>query len=140
MSEIDLVAPLFNAYRIFYGQPSDLEGAKEFLMDRLTNQESIIFLAVEEGIPLGFTQLYTTFSSVSMQPFYILNDLFVVPKARKKGVGEQLLNQAKILCQANDYKGVALETAVDNPAQKLYERLGWQKDQGFFHYFWMNEM
>ncbi|MEM7381595.1 MAG: GNAT family N-acetyltransferase, partial [Bacteroidota bacterium] len=85
---------------------------------------------------IGFTQLFTSFSSVSMQAVYILNDLFVDPEYRKQGVGELLLNRAKDHCIEYNYKGLALETAVDNPAQKLYERLGWVKDSHCFHYFW----
>ena len=85
---------------------------------------------------MGFTQLYPTFSSVSMQRFYILNDLYVLPTLRGQGIGESLLNAAKDLAKANNWKGLALETAVDNPAQKLYERLGWERSDDFYHYFW----
>ena len=135
-NDLDFLAPLFNAYRTFYGQKTDLAGAKSFLRDRLENQDSIIFLATEQGRPIGFTQLYTSFSSVSMKPIYILNDLYVESSQRKKGVGKALLNKAKELCKKNGFKGLALETAIDNPAQKLYEALGWKKDSACFHYFW----
>ncbi|WP_284042087.1 GNAT family N-acetyltransferase [Flagellimonas myxillae] len=138
IADIDLVTPLFDAYRVFYGQESDMEAAKNFLLERFNNAENVVFLALENEVPVGFTQLYRTFSSVSMQPFYILNDLFVAPEFRKKGVGEALLNHAKTFCKTRNYKGLALETAIDNPAQKLYERLGWKKDESYFHYFWSN--
>jgi len=71
-----------------------------------------------------------------MQAIYVLNDLYVLPDYRKKRIGEALLNEAKEYCSAMGYKGLALETAIDNPAQKLYERLGWEKDVHCFHYFW----
>lgn len=138
LSDLDLIAPLFDAYRVFYKQPSDLDTARAFLKTRLAQNESVIFLAIRDGKPSGFTQLYLTFSSVSMQPFYILNDLFVIPEFRKKGIGEALLNHAKEFCKSKNYKGLALETATNNPAQKLYERLGWEKDEDYFHYFWKN--
>ncbi len=138
LSDIELIAPLFDAYRVFYEQPSDLNAARLFLKERLSQDESVIFLALHNGKPAGFTQLYTTFSSVSLQPFYILNDLFVSPDYRKLGIGEALLNHAKKHCIVQNYKGLALETAEDNPAQTLYERLGWEKDEAYFHYFWKN--
>lgn len=134
--DISRVAPLFDAYRVFYNQESDLSGAKRFLKNRFANKESVLFLATNDDVPIAFTQLYTTFSSVSMQPVLILNDLFVSPSHRKKGIGEALLNHAKAYCLQIKYKGLALETAIDNPAQRLYERLGWQKDTHCFHYFW----
>lgn len=136
--DIDQVAPLFNAYRIFYKQKSNIQAAKSFLHERLENRESIILMAISENQVVGFAQLYTTYSSVSLQPFYILNDLFVSTEFRGKGIGEKLLKATKELCKNANFKGIALETAKDNPAQQLYERLEWKKDVDYFHYFWKN--
>lgn len=130
------IAVLFDKYRVFYQQDSDTAAAERFLRQRFEKNESIVFIAEIDGKCVGFTQLYSSFSSVSMLPFYILNDLYVDDSYRKKGVGEALLNKAKVLCKENDFKGLALETAIDNPAQKLYEKLGWEKDSACFHYFW----
>lgn len=138
IEDLELILPLFDAYRQFYEQKSDRSAAGSFLKERLQNNDSIIFLALENGIPLGFAQLYPTFSSVSMEPFYILNDLFVESAHRKKRVGEALLGQAKEFCVQNGYKGLSLETAKNNPAQKLYERLGWKRNNAHLHYFWAN--
>jgi hypothetical protein len=54
------------------------------------------------------------------------------------GVGfrQCLLKTAQNLTKANNWKGLALETATDNPAQKLYERLGWKQSSDFYYYFW----
>lgn len=129
---------LFDAYRVFYMQESDLAEAEKFLKERLNKKDSIILIALDEvGKGLGFIQLYPTFSSVSMQPFYILNDLFVFAKIRGKGIGESLLKMAQELAKVNGWKGLALETKTDNPAQKLYERLGWERTTDFYHYFWV---
>jgi GNAT superfamily N-acetyltransferase len=135
-SHLDQVLPLFDQYRIFYNQQSDREGAGKFLLDRLLNDESVLFLALDEGRGIGFTQLFKSFSSVSMQPVFILNDLFVAKSHRNKGVGAALLRKAQQYCRDKQYKGLALETAVDNPAQLLYERMGWEKESHCFHYFW----
>lgn len=137
LEHLSELAILFNGYRVFYKQSSDLAAATAFLENRLSQNDSIIYIAVNDnGKGLGFTQLYPTFSSVSMQQFYILNDLYVLSEMRGKGIGETLLNQAKTFAKANNLKGLALETAIDNPAQKLYEKLGWEKSSDFYHYFW----
>ncbi len=134
---LDILAPLFDGYRVFYKQASDLEAARSFLSERFQKKDSTIFLALDEnGNGLGFTQLYPSFSSVSMQRTYILNDLYVSKAARGKGVGESLLEHAKAFAKQQGAKGLTLETAVDNPAQKLYERLEWKKDTDVFHYTW----
>lgn len=136
LADLHSIAPLFDAYRVFYEQKTDLAGATKFLEERITKNQSELFLALTDEKPSGFVQLYPSFSSVSMQPVYILNDLYVDDYFRKKGIGTQLLIRAKEHCKVFGYKGLLLETATDNPAKKLYEALGWQKDTACFHYFW----
>lgn len=133
---IPQIVPLLDKYRVFYGQTSNTELAIKFLEDRISKDESIVFLAFVNGKAVGFTQLYTSFSTVSLQPVFILNDLYVEKEFRGCGIGEALLRKSKEFCEEIGYKGLALETAVDNPAQHLYEKLGWKKDTTCFHYFW----
>ncbi|MFJ6208571.1 GNAT family N-acetyltransferase [Lysinibacillus sp. NPDC092081] len=129
------VVPLFNAYREFYGQPSDLEQAEQFLMERLNKEESVIFLAYLDAQPVGFVQLYPIFSSVAMKRAFILNDLFVAENARKQGIAHGLIEQCYSYCLQKDARYMGLETATDNVrAQKLYEKLGMKIDDGVFHY------
>jgi len=135
LATVKEVAPLFNAYREFYGQPSDLEKAEQFLKERLKKEESIIFLAYLDAQPVGFVQLYPIFSSVAMKKAYLLNDLFVTEHARKQGVAMRLIEECYAYCKNEDAHYITLETATDNiQAQKLYEKLGMKIDHDFFHY------
>lgn len=135
LATIGEVVPLFNAYREFYGQQSDLEQAEHFLTERLKKEESIIFLAYVTEQPVGFVQLYPIFSSVAMKKAFILNDLYVAEHARKQGVAQGLFEQCYSYCMKEDARYIALETATDNiNAQKLYEKLGMHIDHGVFHY------
>jgi ribosomal protein S18 acetylase RimI-like enzyme len=134
-----LAASLFDAYRQFYKKKSDLKAARDFLKRRLKNRESVLFLAFSEGEgqakPVGLVHLYPTFSSLTLRRQWILSDLFVVPEARREGVGEALMNHARRLAKATDADALLLETATDNfTAQKLYERLGYKRDQEFYRY------
>lgn len=138
IEHLDIVAPLFDAYRVFYEQKSDIEAARSFLHERFKNQESVIYIAMKDQKAIGFTQLYPLFSSVTMQRMFILNDLYVDSEFRNTGVGEALINKAKELCIGLNYKGLGLQTAKDNPAQKLYERLGFEIDPDL-QYFWTNK-
>lgn len=135
-SELKDIVPLFTAYRLFYGQDQEEATALAFLKERLEKKESIIFVAYKNSIPVGFTQLYPTFSSVSLKTSLILNDLYVSEDHRNTGIAKALLQKAKIYCRDKNYKGLALETATNNPAQYLYEKAGWKKDVHVFHYFW----
>ncbi len=133
--QVGLIVPLFDAYRQFYGQTPDLEGARRFLAERLGRGESVILAVVEDGRALGFTQLYPSFSSVSMKPIWILNDLFVAEDARRRGVGARLLRAARDYASRTGAARLALSTAVTNTkAQALYERDGWRRDTEFLHY------
>ncbi len=137
---IPLIAPLFDVYRQFYRQMTDLDGAQDFLTQRFREGNSIIFLAIlaegeEDQKPCGFAQLYPSFSSVSMKRVWILNDLFVIPQMRRKRIGRMLLEYAQAFALETHAKGLTLKTAVDNyAAQALYESLGWQRDEDFFAY------
>jgi GNAT superfamily N-acetyltransferase len=133
----DLI-PLFDGYRIFYKQTSDYTKAKTFLTDRIQHNESIIYIAYDNENAVGFTQLYPLFSSVSMQPMFLLNDLYVEDNYRNQGIGNLLINKAKQLCKTLNYKGLAIQTASTNPAQHLYKRLGFVKDPDLL-FFWKNE-
>jgi ribosomal protein S18 acetylase RimI-like enzyme len=136
LSHVDAVAEVFDAYRQYYGQQSDIEGARQFLAERIANKESIIFLALEGNQSLGFTQLYPMFSSVSMRRSWTLNDLYVKENIRSKGIGKALLGTAQNFIVKQGHKGLLLETTPNNTkAQSLYERLGWLREENYF-YFW----
>ncbi len=129
LDHLEQLAPLFNAYRVFYEQEGDLPAATAFLRERFLLRENVIYMALERDTALGFTQLYPSFSSVSMQRLWILNDLFVIPEARGQRVGEALIGAAVKLAQESGAVGVQLETAHSNSSgQKLYERLGFQRE------------
>jgi ribosomal protein S18 acetylase RimI-like enzyme len=134
VENLDAVTPLFDAYRKFYGQPSDLTESRRFLADRLSRDESVVLVAEEGGVAVGFTQLYPLFSSISLGPIYVLNDLFVAPNARRGGVGARLLEAARGYGREAGAHYLELSTAVDNPAQRLYEACGWVPDREFLHY------
>jgi ribosomal protein S18 acetylase RimI-like enzyme len=135
-SHLEHVIPLFDAYRQFYKQASGMAAARKFLQERLEREESVIFLAMDGETAVGFIQLYPSFDSVAMQRLWILYDLFVAPETRKRGVAKLLMERARQLAVETKAKGLILETAVDNlPAQKLYEQLGWKRDEEFYRYY-----
>lgn len=132
------LAQLFDQYRIFYQQDSDLEAAQAFLSERFCHRDSVILVASDQQAGerlVGFVQLYPSFSSVSMRRIWILNDLFVQPSHRGQGVGRQLLDAAEQYARETGAIRVVLETQVSNlPAQALYESRGYVRDKEFYGY------
>ena len=137
-ADVPDIAPLFDAYRVWYGASSDPDKARQFLTQRITNNESTVFLAVSDGRGVGFTQLYPLFSSISMEPIWLLNDLFVIDGCRGQGLGSMLLQTSAQFATEVGAIRLELDTARTNlQAQALYERLGWQRDDEF-HQFVLN--
>jgi len=134
-TDLAALVPLFDGYRRFYGQPADPARAERFLHERLAGGESVIFLALEGATALGFVQLYPSFWSVAACRSWILNDLYVIPESRGAGVGRALLERARAHAESTGAGGMSLATQHSNvTAQRLYEGLGWVRDQEFFHY------
>jgi len=139
---VELVAGLFDRYRAFYRQPSDIELARQYIQARLDRHESIIFLAMveEEGksIPAGFTQLYPNYSSIRAVKNWTLNDLYVEAAYRGRHIGSALLRTALDLARGEHAQFIELMTATDNHvAQELYERVGFMRQEpenDFFTY------
>ncbi|WP_172372306.1 GNAT family N-acetyltransferase [Sporosarcina jiandibaonis] len=135
IEDLEGVSNLFNGYRMFYEQTSDLEGAIGYIKERLENEDSVIFVAKNNQKYIGFTQLYPTFSSISMKNAWILNDLFIDPEARKQGIGEMFLHKVKDFAIKTGAKSISLSTAPDNfSAQRLYEKNGYERDSQFYQY------
>jgi ribosomal protein S18 acetylase RimI-like enzyme len=134
-SDIDALAPLFDSYRQFYGRESDIRAAREFLLARFNHGESVVFIAHDANAPIGFAQLYPSFSSVSLARTFVLNDLFVHESSRRKGVASLLLAAAVEFGKSSAAARLSLSTAISNDtAQALYQSAGWRRDEQFFVY------
>ncbi len=155
--DLDALANLFDAYRQFYGQSTDLTLARAFLAERMHRRESVLLVATAtqgrnipavgptpaparaggepQGDLIGFCQLYPTFCSVEAKPIYALYDLFVKPTCRRSGAAKALLLAAECLAASHGKARMDLTTARTNlPAQAAYEALGWVRDEVFFSY------
>lgn len=140
-SDLKDLSQLFDDYRIFYEKQSDLQSAENFLLERIQNNESEIFVAEnKENELVGFVQLYPIFSSTRMQRLWLLNDLFVDNKYRNKGISVQLINESKKLCQETNACGLILETAKTNDiGNELYPKTGFSLDEEHNYYSWDNQ-
>jgi len=135
LSELDQLAALFDQYRQFQGQRGDVTAARSFLRERFDHGESVAFIAYDGATPVGFAQLYPSFSSVSLSRVFVLNDLFVGDSGRRKGVASKLLSAVEAHAWSLGAARITLNVARDNgSAQQLYEARGWKADDQFFMY------
>jgi GNAT superfamily N-acetyltransferase len=138
ISELHILTELFEAYRAFYKKNADYDTAKEFLRERIENNESVIYLVYNEDKKVvGFTQLYPLFSSTRMKKMWLLNDLYVVATERGKGFSKALIERAKQLAHETNACEIMLETAKTNDiGNQLYPSVGFElgEDCNWYHY------
>ena len=135
LADLDALVALMDGYRQFYRQASDPVAARRFLLDRFNHGESVLFLALQEGTPVGFAQLYPSFSSVALARIFVLNDLFVTSQGRRKGVGRALISAASEFAKTLGAVRLTLSTEVTNfSAQSLYRDMGWTREEDFYFY------
>ena len=144
--DFEALVELVDKYRVFYRKESSKSEVRQFLRKIMSRNESIIYGAFGdknvdparmdmEGRLLGFVQLYMSYSTVSLAPLWVLNDLYVEETARNQGIASKLIKHALYEGEVFGAKGVALETQVDNKtAQRVYERLGFIKNELAYFY------
>lgn len=134
--DLDNLAELFNAYRMFYKKDHNLPLSKSFLAERLERQDSTIFVAINYTNKLiGFAQLYPIFSSLSAEKAWILNDLYVIPEIRKSGTATNLIQNCITFCREQQAGWISLQTSQTNlQAQNLYEKIGFVRDTEYLTY------
>ncbi|MEN5088574.1 GNAT family N-acetyltransferase [Sphingobacterium faecium] len=133
INDIEDLEVIFSLYLKFYEVESIRDANITFLNERMQNNESIIFTAKKDNEIVGFTQLFPTFSSASLKKVYILNDLFVLEHYRNQGIAKRLIHQVIEFAKENNCARVSLSTARDNPAQFLYEKLGFKESSFKFY-------
>ncbi|AQX00674.1 N-acetyltransferase [Elizabethkingia anophelis] len=138
LQDLESLTLIFEKYRDFYKKQGDYEGAKSFLKERISNNESVIYIAEADGKTIGFTQLYPLFSSTRMKKLWLLNDLYVEEEYRQKGISIALIDKAKELCRETGACQLSLETSKTNMVgNNLYPKTGFQLDTEANFYYWV---
>lgn len=140
IEDLEHLKVLFDNYRIFYRKESDLKGAEEFISERISNGDSVIYVCeTSEKQLCGFVQLYPLFSSTRMKKLWLLNDLYVSKEARGLGVSKMLIEKSKELVRESGASGMFLETERSNDVgNKLYPSVGFRLNQASNFYEWEN--
>ena len=137
ITDVAELAALFDAYRVFYGAVSAPLKVDAFVHGLITQRKTHFFLAREarELPALGFVHLMPSINTVAMRPIWLLEDLYVVPAGRRKGVATALMTYAENFAAETGAERLTLATAHDNRrAQSLYKRLGYVREEHFWYY------
>lgn len=135
LEDLNQLAVLFDEYRQFYGSSSNIQLSFDFLKQRFSNQESVIFIHIKDEVITGFVLLYLGFSSLACSTYYILDDVYVTPVYRRQGSAKQLIDTAILFARHKNALRISLETQKNNDqSHKLYEQMGFVKDDEFQTY------
>ena len=122
---MDLLLPLFEEYRITQGMTENPDRTLAFLNNRIRFSESIIFLAVDSRQrALGFIQLYPRLSSLRLQRYWQVTDIFVSRGHEQSEIDSALLEKAKEFVRFTRSDRLIIEQ--NHQANEQWERRGFK--------------
>ena len=137
-SDLDDLLPLMRGYSDFYEvDPSDeaLLAMSRALIEN-PDLDGVQFIARDEdGTALGFATIYWMWSTSRAARIGVMNDLFTAAAARRRGVGEALIQRCLEAVRERGAELLQWQTARDNhTAQALYERVGGIREEWYDFY------
>jgi GNAT superfamily N-acetyltransferase len=131
-AEFERLLPLIGSYQRFYEvEDVDEERNRAFFRRFLApSEDGLLIGARAEGRLLGFACLYWHFSSTLAAETVLMNDLYVEPEARGKGVGRKLIEASREVARERGAAHLEWATAPDNhTAQRLYDSTGAKRSE-----------
>ena len=131
--DLDALLPLMRGYCDFYEvSPSNddlLAMSRALIAD--PEQEGVQLIAYDgDRAGLGFATVFWMWSTTRAARVGLMNDLFVVPEARGRRIGEELIQRCLELVRERGAVHLQWQTALDNTtAQALYDRVGGVREQ-----------
>jgi ribosomal protein S18 acetylase RimI-like enzyme len=87
-------------------------------------------VAETEGAVVGMATVVERYSPPWGGPLCVIDDVFVAPAHRGRGIGKALLARAAAEALRRGVPFVELMVRVENPARRLYERIGFERIRG----------
>lgn len=132
-SDLGDLLPMMRAYCDFYEvapRDADLDALTRALIADPDGEGIQLIARDEEGEPLGFATVYWCWQTLNAARAGVMNDLFVVPEARGRGVGGALIEECRRRTRERGAAQLVWETASDNEtAQRLYRSLATREER-----------
>lgn len=122
--EIEEMLPLIRAYCEFYETEPNERGIRTMFETLITDPgQGAVFIARADERAVGFATLDWKWSSLKGARIGYLEDLFVDPGTRGKGIADALIEVCAARCRELEMPALEWLTAPDNHrAQKVYDR------------------
>lgn len=104
----------------------EVVATKEILDETLFGKKSYaeVIIAEYHGQPVGYTLFFHNFSTFLGRPGIYIEDLYVTPEYRGKGIGKALLNYCAMLARKRKCGRMEWWVLKWNPARDFYEKIG----------------
>ncbi len=130
--EIEMLAEMFDQYRVHYGETSDATRSAGWLDENLSTSRIRAFVAEQDGKLIGFAITVELPASLRLAHFWQIRDLFVLPTHRRLGVARSLLASVREAAIASSALRLVVQTEEDNrPALRLYTGSGYAAIKGY---------
>jgi GNAT superfamily N-acetyltransferase len=126
-AQLEELLPLMRLYCDFYNVAPDDESLLTLSRALIADPacEGVQLLARWHDEAIGFATVFWSWSTTNAGRIGVMNDLFVLDKARGIGAGAALIDACARLCRERGALRLVWQTAPDNHhAQALYERIG----------------
>ncbi len=104
--------------------PPDYKAKKRLKKDGLSkNPKYEAYLAKKDNIYIGYVIFFMSYSSFLAKPILYLEDIFILKKYRKKGIGQKLFNLIVSIAKQRDYGRIEWHVLDWNkPGIKFYDK------------------
>ncbi|MBY0450486.1 MAG: GNAT family N-acetyltransferase [Cyanobacteria bacterium] len=134
-TSMDWWADLVHEYRQSLGLASNIHEVRHFVFTRMTLEDSLVYIAADEQEPMGFIQLYPSFSTAQLESMWYLHDIYVRPTHRQKGVAKLLLARAIDFARERGDCAICIPVQPNNQeAISLCQAAGFHIDSTMTHY------
>ena len=116
--------------RVYETSPGAEKTMRRFLAEVANSGYSFLFVAVAGDQTVGFISGELRQGSPTFLPktWASVDDVFVEPEYRNRGMGRALLQSVKAWAQERDADGISLQVAAANSrGRKFYEKLGFRE-------------
>ncbi len=130
-TDLDIMIPFVRQFYRQFGYPYDEEQKRRVLKTLIADRSlGRTLLIKHNGKHVGYALVTFSFSLEFNGPIAFIDELFIEPPGRQKGIGSQVLKQIEILCSGLGIKTIRLESEARNKrATALYTRSGYH-DRG----------
>lgn len=137
-NDIRLIYDFINGLALYEKRPEDMTGSEEMLEFMLFEKKiATAIIAEVDGNPVGYAIYYPVFGSFAAKANAHLEDLFIKPEFRRKGLGKEFFFKLLKMLKAEGYSKIEWSCLDWNtPSIEFYKKIGAKQETGrvYFEY------